>query len=122
METHGKRNSITVHEQPHLYNWIRAVFLGETVFPERMNDFSGHSIDVFLVFLFNLKVEIRAVVVAHREIAGDQVVALFEQVGDEPIEVTCKNIHKTENVVVPYFRIFIIVCHMIPGFHFGAGE
>lgn len=79
IDTHGDRYPVSVHKESHLHNGIWTVLLAGAVFPQTAQHFTGHRIDIDIVFLFAFKEVIRTVKITNCLVPFYNVIAVDEQ-------------------------------------------
>ena len=80
--THGQRDSVSVHKQTHLRNRIRAVFFTWAVFSKPLYKLTGYFVYIILIISFGFKVIVWAVIEADRCIPFHNLTAFFIKMAD----------------------------------------
>ena len=114
MQTHTDRDSSLIHEQSHLDNWIRTMFLAAPILAQSFQNLSGNRINVLIVWFFRFKIEIGAVIVHDRSLPGNNIVALLVEPGQIIVIMFLQHIHKPHNMLVGKIRLLIIGIQPIP--------
>ena len=81
-DAHGQRDTVSIHEKPHLDQRSRLVLLGRTILAQSFDRFAGHFVYVIIIVCFNFKVIIRAVIEADGSITFYNVAAFLKEMAD----------------------------------------
>lgn len=97
------------------------MLLTASVFSEALYEFPGHFINVVIVGRFNLKVEIRTVIITDRAVALYDIIAMLKEMRYVFVIMLLHQIHRSENVPITEIRLFVVAAKVPVSAQFGCG-